>query len=64
MFKVFLHLDLNLQFLHRHSRNEGPFPRKKLILLCSNMKLLESSRFEAINSQLFVENGEAKIVGR
>ncbi len=28
------------------------------------MKLLESSRFEAINSQLFVENGEAKIVGR
>ncbi len=28
------------------------------------MKLLESSRFEAINSALFVETGEAKIVGR
>lgn len=28
------------------------------------MKLLESSRFEAINSALFLENGESKIVGR
>lgn len=28
------------------------------------MKLLESSRFEAINSALFVETGESKIVGR
>lgn len=28
------------------------------------MKLLESSSFEAINSKLFVENGDAKIVGR
>ncbi len=28
------------------------------------MKLLESSSFEAVNSALFVETGEAKIVGR
>jgi hypothetical protein len=28
------------------------------------MKLLESSNFEAINSALFVETCEAKIVGR
>lgn len=29
-----------------------------------NMKLLESSNFEAINSALFVDTVEAKIVGR
>jgi hypothetical protein len=28
------------------------------------MKLLESSNFEAVNSALFVETGESKIVGR
>jgi len=28
------------------------------------MKLLESSRFEAVNAALFVENGDARVVGR
>ena len=54
---------LKQQFLYRHSQTTSP-SRKKLITSNSIMKLLESSRFEAINSQLFVENGEAKIVGR
>lgn len=33
-------------------------------LLPKDMKLLENSSFEAINSQLTVETGDAHIIGR
>jgi hypothetical protein len=35
-----------------------------VVELAAVMKLLESSSFEAVNSALFVENGDARIVGR
>lgn len=37
---------------------------KNELSICPKMKLLESSRFEVINSALFVQTGDSRIVGR
>ena len=56
----------------RKAKDVGPgarYPRTGLLSLGStspsqDMKLLENSSFEAINSQLTVETGDAHIIGR